>query len=225
VEAGLFGPPRSAPSVGAVSEQHAPPVSEATWEIAFPPLPPEAFAVLARIVACSVRGARRLELREHAPEPALLVTDFTHEDEMTLPDVPWRLRFEPSHVPEIAVTFQDPLTDPTHRRLTETLGAWTTVVGLGGDRATDRRLPSVAEPWRIDRSGDRAARARFACLDAEHSAFEALFEALLTIDEAAPIAAVTVATLPIALSMRPDDGPTVRFPTACRAAMGRTVRS
>lgn len=192
VDAGLFGDTTASFVLGQVREAHGTSQSEASCEIEFPPLPEEAFAVLARAMKASIIGLQRLEIREKASEPLLVVKGFDREDERTLPDVPWEILFAIGDPPQIAVELEDVTAARAAAQLRELFGIWTTLVGVGGYRGSRLSGSSMAEAWRVDTLGEHSVVARFVSLDTEYSAFEALFFALLRIHELAPIARVTI---------------------------------
>lgn len=192
VDAGLFGDTTASFVLGAVREAHGTSQSEASCEIEFPPLPEEAFAVLARAMKASIIGLQRLELREKAREPLLVVKGFDREDERTLPDVPWEVLFAIGDIPQIAVELEDVTAADSAAQIRELFSTWTTLVGLGAYRGSRLSGSSMAEAWRVDALGEHSVVARFVSLDTEHSAFEALFFGLQRIHELVPIARVTI---------------------------------
>jgi hypothetical protein len=197
VDVGLFGEDQGPVRTTAMRERHQGACSVATLEAAFPGMPPNAFAVLARMVAATVPGARRFEIVEHAPEPALVVRKLEDDADATIADVPWRIAFSRTEAPLVRVRFDERVTEETALRAIGTLEAWVRVVSLGGFHGPPAKGACEAELRHVGCAGPQEIVARFERLSTAHEAFEALFQGLLVIHEAAPIAAVEIACQPV----------------------------
>jgi hypothetical protein len=150
----------------------------ATWEARFPKMAPEDFAVLERMVRCSVPGGARFQLIELAPEHTLEVRSLERDEEPTWPEVPWDLAFFPADEPAVRLTFAQALTDEVKGRVTSVLGIWGDVLGLGGFPGPEGRAGSTGRVVGVEAVSPLVLRARLEGLACGHAAWEALFEVL-----------------------------------------------
>lgn len=157
------------------------------WEATFPKTRPEAFAVLARLVRCSVPGARCLEIREHAPEPALVVRAFEPDTEATLLDLPWQLAFAAAGEPAVRLVLSEPHGPDAAERARTALRLWADVLSLGGFPGGEGHLGSAGTVVDVEPAGERELVARLEGVRCGHDAWEALFEVLLPVHEHAAI--------------------------------------
>lgn len=163
-----------------------------TWEATFPKMAPEDFAVLERLVRCSVPGGARLDLVERAPEHTLLVRTLGREDEATLLELPWELAFTAASEPGVLVTFAEPATDATAALAGAAFRAWADVLELGGFPGTEGRLGSGGRLLAVETAGTHGLRARLERVICGHGAWEALFQVLHRVHEAAVISRVEI---------------------------------
>lgn len=190
VEAGLFASEPSPVTTLSLTEGRDGDHLRFTWEAYFPKLAPDAFLVLARLVAGAAPGAVRFELVEQAPEATLVVRGFEDDGAATIADVPWRVALDGKEPAVVRLVFHELPTHEIRRRTVEVLHAWAGVVALGGFAGAPPEHVSRCTPPRFQRESDREMTARFTELSAAHEAYEALFNALLTIDALAPLALV-----------------------------------
>lgn len=163
-----------------------------TWEALFPRMGPEAFAMLARMVGSSVPGARRLEIREQAPEWTLVVTGFQMEPETTVPDLPWRIAFTAANAPALRLTFVEPVAPEEMERVTAALRAWADILALGGFPEGDGPLGTATKLLGVEWVADRELVARLKGVGCGSDAWEGLFGVLLPVHARSAVEAVEI---------------------------------
>jgi len=167
-------------------------LSVETWEAKFPKMPPNAFAMLVRMAGASVPGARRLEIREHADVRTLVVRDLGLDPEATILDVPWQLAFVRATLPAVRIVFAERISADTVARVAQVLQAWADVLALGGFPGAGGRGASSGAVSAVDAAAERELVLRFTQIACGYDAWEALFEALLPVDEEASIELVEI---------------------------------
>jgi len=163
-----------------------------TWEAKFPRMAPSAFAMLARMAGASVPGARRLSIREHADVRTLVVRDLGFDPEATILDVPWQFAFVRAAEPAVRIVFAEPISQDTVHRVAEVLQAWADVLALGGFPGASGQGASSGAVSAVDASAERELVLRFTRIACAYDAWEALFEALVPVDEQASIELVEI---------------------------------
>lgn len=163
-----------------------------SWEVSFPKLDPHSFAILARMFQSSVRGARRLEIRERAPEVTLTVRRFESEGEATILDVPWRIAFVPAPAPAVRILFEQTAGARDVERLARAVRAWAEVLALGGFPGRGERLGSTGTLLGIEVSGERELVIGLCSVVCGYDAWEAFFEVLAEAGAETPIVLVEI---------------------------------
>lgn len=163
-----------------------------TWEALFPRMDPDEFAMLARMVRSSVPGARRLEIREQAPEWTLVVTGFHMDTETTLPDLPWRIAVAAASAPALRLTFAEPVAPEEMETATAALRAWADVLALGGFPEPDGPPGPANKLLGVEWMGERELVAGLEGVGCGSDAWEALFGVLLPVHARTSIEAVEI---------------------------------
>jgi len=163
-----------------------------TWKGTFPRTSPGAFAVFARLAATSVPGAKRLEIWEHADERALVVRSFDRDTEATIVDVPWHIAFVQAPQAAVRIVFVEPITATTADRAAVALQAWADVLALGGFPGIQGVAVSTGLLSGVDATAERELLLRFERLACGYDVWEALFEALVPVDQEASIERVEI---------------------------------
>ena len=163
-----------------------------TWVAWFPRLSPGAFVTLARTLASSVPGARRLEIREQADERLLLFQSFDRDIEATIADVPWQITFVRAAQAAVRIVFAEPIAAATAERAAAVLQAWADVLAFGGFAGVDGAAGSTGRVSKVDATAERELVLGFEGVACAHDAWEALFEALLPVADQALIELVEI---------------------------------
>jgi hypothetical protein len=200
VDAELFGPPAPpGPPMLAHTVEHDRAGDVAVYKLRalFPRMPPEGFAVLARMVERSVPHAIALAIHEDAREAPLTLRRFEPRDtDVTLADVPWRVALPVSGPPGVAVEFaEEPGWHALHLVL-ERLEAWIDVVARGGFPGPGAEPFSRAVVQSKGQLTDRCMGLRLGELACAHDAVESLYQGLLSVHEHASIESVSVTSGP-----------------------------
>lgn len=193
VDAGLFGPTGTPVATRSWRAEQDGGRSICTVEAAFPRMRPHAFAALARMVQASASEVTELSICELAPDATLVVRSFEADTEVTIVDAPWKIALPLAEPPGVLVELAGALSEDIAASLAVALHAWTEVVALGGFPGTGARELSSARLRDIKPVSDAAIAATFEHLICAHTGVEALFEALLSVHDRAPIARVAVA--------------------------------
>ena len=192
IDAGSIPPEKVLLSSATVTSHEEHGLFVETWEAAFPRMAPGGFEVLARMAASRVRGAQRLEIREDADERVLLVRSFERASDATILEVPWRIEIVAAAQAAVRIVFAEPITAATVERASVVLQAWADVLTLGGFPGSGAKATSTGLVSGVDATAERELVLRFTRLACGHDAWEALFEALLRVDEQATIELVEI---------------------------------
>lgn len=149
-----------------------------SWTVAFPKMHPDAFAVLARMTERSVPGARRLVIREQAPDFTLLVRELETDAEATIADVPWEIAFTAARTPCVRLTLATPATPEISGTIARGVHAWAEVLGLGGFPGAEGARCSKGRVDGVETGSEWELVARLSDLACGYDAWEALFQVL-----------------------------------------------
>jgi len=94
--------------------------------------------------------------------------------------------------PIVRIVFVEPISADTVHRIAQVLQAWADVLGLGGFPGTGGRGASSGAVSAVDAAAERELVLRFTRIACAYDAWEALFEALVPVNEHATIELVEI---------------------------------